>query len=438
MPSRSIWIDITELFDQFRVASHPIGISRAVINLADALVADPGGIFRVARPLFWHPILNCPLSIEVSSTLAAFFPQLSELYAAAGLGQTSYSSPAMKAIATSLPRSLRYRLFPADNGVVLFAHWARRQGIRLVPIDFAAEDSLFIPGSFWLGRYMPSLVARARTANIPITTFVHDVLLLSHPEWLIGRHSHQFRRGCKTLLPACAAIVCNSRHTQEELRRLVPLPDDLPIQTCRLADQAFAGPLTGIPAAISEMLDKRYILFVSSIVPRKNHRLLVEAWHQLWERLGPSTPYLLFVGGGTPDGLLASMMERQKAEGGRVIWLSSVDDCSLEALYRYAWMTTYPSLGEGYGLPVAEALSRGKICLAAPRGGIREISADLIDIIDPLDPRSVAGKVDLYLSDPMRLAAREAEIKHRYRSTSWPEAAQAIRSVLEEAAVRSP
>jgi glycosyltransferase involved in cell wall biosynthesis len=433
MPSRSIWIDITELFDQFRVASHPTGISRTVLNLADALVADPGAAFEAARPLFWHPTLRRPLAAEDPqlSPLTAFFPQLSAMYEKTGMARTSYSSRTMKAIATSLPRSVRYRLFPADNGVGLFAHWARRQGVRLRPVHFAAGDCLFVPGSFWLGRYMPSLVAKARSASIPITALVHDVLLLSHPEWLCGRHSEQFRRGCQTLLPECAAIVCNSRHTREELRRHVPLPDDLPVQVCRLADQTFEGSSRDVPAPVLEILDRRYVLFVSTIVPRKNHKLLVEAWRQLWERLGPSTPYLVLVGGGSPDSVLASMMERQESEGGRIIRLGSVDDRSLEALYGHAWMTAYPSLDEGYGLPVAEALSRGKVCLAAPSGGIREISADLIDIIDPIDPRSVVAMVTMYLSNPARLAAREAQIRQCYRSTSWPETARAIRSVLE-------
>src|ERR1700733_9386155 len=64
MSSGTIWIDITELFDQFRVASHATGVSRTVANLADALAADPGDAFREARPLFWHPILRCPLTTE--------------------------------------------------------------------------------------------------------------------------------------------------------------------------------------------------------------------------------------------------------------------------------------------------------------------------------------------------------------------------------------
>jgi glycosyltransferase involved in cell wall biosynthesis len=430
----SIWIDVTEFFDQFRIASHPTGISRVVLNLADRLVADPGAVFGDARPLFWHPLLGRALTTEGArlSPLRAFFPQLRAAYAATGFAAGSYSSAAIKAIATSLPRPLRYRLFPADNGVVLFSRWAEREGVRLVPVSLSAEDSLFLPGSFWLGRYVPRLVAQARAAGTPITAFVHDTLLISHPEWLPGRHARQFRRGCDIVLPACAAIVCNSQHTKEELRRFVRLPQGMPIQACRLADEPFAGSSTPLPSAISEWLDQRYVLCVSTIIPRKNHGLLLEAWHRLWHQLGAATPYLLIAGGGALDDRLAGMTERDRAEGGRVIWLGGVDDSSLEALYRGAWMTAYPSLGEGYGLPVAEALAHGKICLAATSGGIAEVGADLIDAVDPHDPQSVMERVSFYAANPQRLAAREAEIADRYRPTGWTDVARAIRRVLEK------
>ncbi len=432
----SIWIDITEFFDQFRLASHPTGISRTVLNLADQLVADPGAFFESARPLFWHPLLGHPITIEGPrlSPLRAFFPQLRTSFETAGLAVTSYSSPAVKAIATSLPRPLRYRLFPADNGVVLFSHWAQREGIQLVPASFAAADSLFLPGSFWLGRYLPRLLAEARAAGTPISAFVHDLLLISHPEWLPERHARRFRRGCDVLLPACAAIMCNSQHTKEELRRLVRLPEAVPIHICRLADEPFEGPST--PAAIAQWLAKRYVLFVSTIIPRKNHTLLLEAWHRLWHRMGPATPHLLIAGGGVRDGRLAALADRDAAEGGRVIWLGTVDDGSLEALYRGAWMTAYPSLGEGYGLPVAEALARGRVCLAAPSGGIAEVSADLIDMIDPHDPQSVVDRVSFYAANPKELTAREAEIARRYRPTGWADVARTIRGVLEETVQR--
>ncbi len=429
----SIWIDVTELFDHFRFAEHPTGVSRVVSNLVDALKADHGEIFNSVRLLFWDPVRRCPITAEDSrlTPLSSFLPRLIALYSAAGLRRIAYSSRGMKALATSLPRRWRYRVFPSDNGVTLFSLWAGLQGIQLSPVRFAAGDCLFVPGSFWLGQYAPHLAAQANAVGVPVTAFVHDVLLLSRADWLPRRHSEQFRRGCDLFLPACAAIICNSSHTRGELRRLVPAAARLAVYKCRLGDQSFGRTSARIPDLVSEMHGRKYVLFVSTITPRKNHKLLVEAWRRLWRELGPSTPYLLFVGGGSPDLVLSELLAAEKAEGGRIIRISGIDDGNLEALYEHAWMTAYSSLAEGYGIPVAEALSRGKICLAAPSGGIREIDENLIDFIDPLDPESVTARVKTYLRDEGRHSSREAEIKKSYRSTDWSETARLVRSILE-------
>ncbi len=433
MPAGTIWVDITELFDRFALATHPTGVSRVVLNLAEQLGRDPGDVFASARPMFWRPGARAPVTFDLArlGPLTEFFQSLRGRYDAAGLPRPGYASRPMKALATSLPRRLRYRLFPADNGVALFALWARNNGIELTPAPFAPGDTLFLPGSFWLGRYRRRLLALAAAADIPITAFVHDVLLLSRPEWLPGRHAEQFRRACEAVLPQCTAIAGNSQQTLQELRHLVRLPADLPMQVCRLADMLTVAPTDDVPAQIADIVQRRYVLFVSTMIPRKNHALLVQAWRQLWRRFGESTPYLLFVGGGAPSGELASEMALEAAEGGRIVRLTDIDDAGLEALYRHAWLTVYPSLGEGYGLPVAEALSRGKVCLASDRGAIGEAGAGLIDVIDPADPASIAGKVGEYLEHPDRLAVREAEIRARYRPTSWSQTARAVRSVIE-------
>jgi glycosyltransferase involved in cell wall biosynthesis len=431
--TRCLWIDGTELLDLFRFVRYPTGVSRVVMSLADALAADSGDIFGRARTLFWDPIRRSAFTLEDPhlAPLSAFLPRLMDRYASAGLNRLPYSSRAMKAFATSLPRELRYRLFPADNGVTLFARWAKAQGIPLSPVRFAAGDCLFVPGSFWLGKYAPQLGAQARAASVPVTAFVHDVLLLSHPAWLAPRHSEQFRRGCDTFLPACAAIICNSSYTRTELQRFVPATSRLPVHTCRLADRPFARTSQSVSYAITEMLGRRYVMFVSTVIPRKNHQLLVEAWRRLRGEFGTSTPDLLFVGGGGLDPRLSEMLERERAEGGRIVRIIDADDNALDLLYEHAWMTTYPSLAEGYGIPVAEALSHGKICLAAPSGGITEIDKNLIDFINPQEPDSVVSAVRNYLRDEDRRVSREAEIKRNYRTTDWSDTARTVRSILE-------
>lgn len=427
----ALWIDVTELFDYFRVAVHTTGVSRVVLNLAEGLTAEPG-VFSKARPIIWHPVRRQPLTFDADPpvALSALLHSLPARYTAAGIRTSAYRTRLGKAVVTALPKPFRFRVFPASNGVTLFAKSARHFGLRLAPVTFAPGDCLFVPGSFWLGNNAAPMARQALAKQAVVTAFVHDVLLLSHPEWLPGGHAAQFRRGCERFLPLCSAIACNSAFTATELRRHVALRPDLPVEVCRLADQRIVQP-TEPPAAAQPALAQGYVMFVSTITPRKNHKLLVEAWIRLWAEFGAATPYLLFVGGGAPDSELSALMAH--APGNRIIHLTGVTDAQLEGLYVDALLTAFPSLGEGYGMPVAEALSRGKLCLAAPAGAVAEIAPELIDPIDPHDPQTVVERVRHYLAHPDRLAARALQIRQRYRSTNWPDTVRAVRRILEAA-----
>lgn len=434
MTAPTLWIDITELFGQFAVSSHTTGVSRVIINLADALVEDCGGLFGTVRLVIWHPVRNLPLAIEGLGKLTTFFPRLRTRYATDGMQMPEIRRGILKGLITAIPKPFRFRLFPSMHGVTHFLGWARKAGLAVRPIDFSRDDCLFVPGSFWLDGYAPRLAAGALAKDASVAAFVHDVLLLSHPEWLPPRHAEQFRRGVDAFLPYCSVLACNSANTRDELRAHVSLPPDMPIGICRLADAPALAPSVNPPRSIADLSGGRFALFVSTVTPRKNHRLLVAAWQKLWGILGEETPRLVFVGGGAPDLPLAEALAHAAAAGDRVVRITDVDDPGLEALYRAAWLTLYPSLGEGYGMPAAEALARGKVCLATRCGGLADVSSEFIDPIDPYDPDTVVKQVVAYHKDPARLAAREAQIRARYRPTNWADTARAVCKTLEQAA----
>lgn len=428
----TLWIDITELFGQYALSSSPTGVSRAVIHLTDELTARPG-VFGRVQPIFWHPVKWAPLTAGAAiAPLARFFPGLSRAYADTGFPMDRVGSRLAKGVITSIPKPFRYRLVPSAHGITHFVRWAGRQGMSLVPAEFAPGDCVFAPGSFWLGGYAPRLASRSSGRGAILAAFVYDVLLLSHPEWLPPGHAEQFRKGLAALLPRCRAIACGSAYTRSELLRQLEIPVDTLVEACRLADRLEARPIGALPREIAS-LPGAYVLFVSTITPRKNHRLLVEAWIGLWQRYRERTPHLVFVGGGAPDADLAAVLQRARAAGDRVIRLVGIDDGALDALYRNAWLTAYPSLGEGYGLPVAEALGKGKVCLSSERGGLGEVAPGLTDTIDPADPESVVAAVARYLDDPNAVAAREEEIRNRFRPTNWADTAAAVRTLLEKA-----
>jgi glycosyltransferase involved in cell wall biosynthesis len=327
------------------------------------------------------------------------------------------------------------------NGVTHFLGWARQTGLRPRPAQFSPGDCLFVPGSFWLGGYAPQMAAMARSAGTVVTAFVHDVMLLSHPQWTAPHHSEQFRRGVEGFLPLCNAVVCNSANTLQELRAHAGEALRGETSVCRLADVPEAGvPEAGIAAAtaaeredIRNVTERTYALFVSTLTPRKNHRLLLLAWQRLWSRVGERTPWLVLAGEGAPDAATAELLAQPQSSGHRVVRLTGVSDADLEQLYRHAWLTVYPSLGEGYGLPVAEALARGKVCLATTCGGLAEIAPDLIDVVDAHDPEALADKLAICLDHPESLKQKADAIRARYRPTRWPDTAQCVRGTLERA-----
>jgi hypothetical protein len=130
--------------------------------------------------------LRLPFAVDGAGLgeLETFFPALKTQYARSGWTVPQIRSGIWKGLRTAIPKPFRFRIFPYLNGVTHFVGWARQAGLRVSPIDFAPNDCLFVPGSFWLDRYAPRLGALARSKGAAVVGFLHDVMLLSHPEWM--------------------------------------------------------------------------------------------------------------------------------------------------------------------------------------------------------------------------------------------------------------
>ena len=178
----------------------------------------------------------------------------------------------------------------------------------------------------------------------------------------------------------------------------------------------------------------RYVLFVSTIEIRKNHRLLVRVWQRLLERHGADfVPSLIFAGqiGWLVDGLLAEL-EASEYLNGKIILLRSLSDAQLRHAYRSCLFTVFPSLCEGWGLPIAESLAHGKFCVASNRTSIPEVGGHLVDYFDPSNEDDALAKIERPLIEPGYLAAREAQLRAEYRPRSWAECANALIGALDQ------
>ncbi len=205
------------------------------------------------------------------------------------------------------------------------------------------------------------LPLNAGDANFKKVVTIHDLIVLSHPEFYpaIDRriYAYKIRRACKT----ADRIIAVSRHTARELvARCNVGPDkiDVVYQGC---DPAFGMPIT--QEKLDEVrhrfrLPQRYLLYVGTIEERKNMMLAVKALHELKLRNKlPDDMKLVIVGRATPylDKIKAYIAEHKLTE--RVTMLHNVPFADLPSVYRMAWAFVYPSVVEGFGIPLLEAIT---------------------------------------------------------------------------------
>ena len=182
-----------------------------------------------------------------------------------------------------------------------------------------------------------------------------------------------------------------------------------------------------ISPEIKTLCEKPFLLFVSTIERRKNHETLYRAYVELINQGVVDLPQLLFVGkiGWGVDDLLKDLQLDPRTHS-YIQVLNHVTDAELAVLYESALFTLYPSLYEGWGLPIAESLAHGKFCLTSNNSSLPEVGQDYVEYLNAWDVPSWANKIAWYCKNPQALHEKEQRILANYRATSWQDSSKSI------------
>jgi glycosyltransferase involved in cell wall biosynthesis len=297
------------------------------------------------------------------------------------------------------------------------------------PFAFADGDTVLQVGCGWGHGGLEALGALRRQMTLTMLGLVHDVVPLLYPEFQVETVTAPFPAYVERMALFCDRIACVSAATRDGFAAAVaaaglPCP---PLFTIRLGDSLDPALAPMAPRALAALEPRPFVLCVGTLEPRKNHELT----YRLWRRLAagrPDLPRLVWAGRqGWNAGHLVRMATADPAfSPDRLLWLDGVSDAELAWLYRHALFTLYPSHYEGWGLPIVEALSAGKVCVASDAPACLEAGGGLAIHHDPIDgPGWYAGIERLLDDEPFRRAA-EARIRAEFRPTRWADAMAAL------------
>ncbi len=180
-------------------------------------------------------------------------------------------------------------------------------------------------------------------------------------------------------------------------------------------------------------IDPPFILCPATLEPRKNQVRLIRAYRQV----APDVPHALVLSG--PDGWGMHEIETELARGGsgRVIRTGLLSETQLDAVYRAADAIAYPSLYEGFGLPVVEAMARGVPVLASTTPAVAETAGDAAVLVEPQDVAAIAEGLARVLTDRALHDDLVAKGTVRVASFSWEATARATLDAYREARERA-
>ncbi len=298
--------------------------------------------------------------------------------------------------------------------------------------DPGQGDAIVVVGASWGANFNSKQLGHAKTQGARVCAFVFDVIPLTHPKLCDPTIVKDFASGFRSLGDVADLLLTSSEFNAREIRRVWNPADSPPdtrvvkLAATRLCERAAEAKVLGLP----QLEGAAFVLYVATLEPRKNHAYAFEVWRRLIEE-GFAIPDLVLAGRSAwgSETVLGHIQSSSHLKG-RVHLAQGLGDRALADLYEGCLFTVYPSLVEGWGLPVGESLAYGKPCIASATSSIIEVGDGLVDYIDPTNLESGVTAVRRMAGDTDYRSRRQAEILENFRERTWSDVAADILHVV--------
>jgi len=267
-----------------------------------------------------------------------------------------------------------------------------------------------------------------------LVSTIYDATVFTHPECHSRANVIRCRKGIEESIRNARAIIAISEHTKKDLIERLNAPDGM-ITVTHLA----AGPEyheIKDPSALEAVRKKyslphKYILFVGSLEPRKNVKTLLKGYASLSETVKREFSLVIAGAKGWLNSDIPGIVKELGIEK-TTVFPGFIDKEDMSAVYSAASVFVFPSLYEGFGLPILEAFACGVPVITSNTSSMPEVAGDAAVLVDPLDAAALGAAMERILTDEaaqMDLRARGLE---RAALFSWERCARETIAVYEK------
>lgn len=299
------------------------------------------------------------------------------------------------------------------NRIAMYEAWhrLRRPAVQRVtgPVDVIHATAGVVPPS----------------GGSPIVVTVHDLAFMHRPGHFTKHGVSFMTRSFELTRREAEIVLVPSQTTADDCIQHGIVPERIRIAPWGV-DSVVVTDTERTEVAARHHLPRRFLLWVGTAEPRKNLRGLLAAM-----RSATHDVPLVLVG---PDGWGVDIDEMISTTPNRVIRLGTVSQMDLMVLYDLAEVFVYPSLLEGFGMPVLEAMAQGTPVITSSGTATEEVAGGAADLVDPTDLDALGASIDRLLDDPERRRRLSDSGRLRASAMTWAATAEIITAAYDEVA----
>ena len=310
----------------------------------------------------------------------------------------------------------------------------------ITPDEFEFGSVFFDVNSSW--HTLPNrsyLLPKLKNRGVRLITLIHDIIPVRFPQFMAPHTLLKFMEFIVAEMTYADDIVVTTEAVKSDLMNLF---DELemrkkPVHVIPLGADFTSGSKAEESSVDEEIINRlsgrRFLLTVSTIEPRKNHKVIVDAY---MKKIASLDTDIVFVGhiGWESEELMERMRSDSRFEKGIYV-LEGVNDATLAKLYSMAYMVVFPSYAEGYGLSTIEAMIKGVPVICSDLPVMREVGGRFCDYFPADDPDALADIVEGYVSSEEKYQEKKALLANEYVPPVWDKTVRSIEELIETGSV---